>query len=100
MGFQVYKELVEKTKTTPGAKVENNKFCLSVHYRCVDEKVGIGHHKIVIHYAVTVLLKLILTNCDPWKIKKWSGLAQVVKSVLKEYPKLRLTQGRKVRRGI
>ncbi|KAJ6990890.1 probable trehalose-phosphate phosphatase J [Populus alba] len=62
---EVYEELVEKTKTTPGAKVENNKFCLSVHYRCVDEK-------------------------------KWSGLAQVVKSVLKEYPKLRLTQGRKV----
>ncbi|KAJ6305462.1 hypothetical protein OIU78_020908 [Salix suchowensis] len=62
---EVYKELVEKTKTTPGAKVENNKFCLSVHYRCVDEK-------------------------------KWSGLAQVVKSVLKEYPKLRLTRGRKV----
>ncbi|KAH8507780.1 hypothetical protein H0E87_010083 [Populus deltoides] len=62
---EVYKELVEKTKTTPGAKVENNKFCLSVHYRCVDEK-------------------------------KWSGLAQVVKSVLKAYPKLRLTQGRKV----
>ncbi|KAJ6413592.1 hypothetical protein OIU84_006398 [Salix udensis] len=28
--------------------------------------------------------------------EKWSGLAQVVKSVLKEYPKLRLTRGRKV----
>jgi trehalose-6-phosphatase len=36
----VYKALVEKTKSTPGAKVENNKFCLSVHFRCVDEKVG------------------------------------------------------------
>jgi trehalose 6-phosphate phosphatase len=34
------------------------------------------------------------------KIQKWSGLAQVVKSVLKEYPKLRLTQGRKVWFGI
>uniref|UniRef100_A0A5B7AQ92 Trehalose 6-phosphate phosphatase n=1 Tax=Davidia involucrata TaxID=16924 RepID=A0A5B7AQ92_DAVIN len=62
---QVYEALVEKTKSTPGAKVENNKFCLSVHFRCVDEK-------------------------------KWSELAQEVKSVLKEYPKLRLTQGRKV----
>lgn len=38
---EVYKLLVEKTKSTPGAKVENNKFCLSVHYRCVDEKVYI-----------------------------------------------------------
>lgn len=35
---EVYKALVEKTKSTPGAKVEHNKFCLSVHFRCVDEK--------------------------------------------------------------
>ncbi|KAA8546833.1 hypothetical protein F0562_003243 [Nyssa sinensis] len=62
---EVYKALVEKTKSTPGANVENNKFCISVHFRCVDEK-------------------------------KWSELAQQVKSVLKEYPKLRLTRGRKV----
>ncbi|KAI9113688.1 hypothetical protein K1719_014939 [Acacia pycnantha] len=62
---EVYRVLVEKTKSTPGAMVENNKFCVSVHYRCVDEK-------------------------------KWSELAHQVKSVLKEYPKLRLTQGRKV----
>ncbi|XP_022774946.1 probable trehalose-phosphate phosphatase J isoform X2 [Durio zibethinus] len=62
---EVYKQLAETTKSTPGAKVENNKFCLSVHFRCVDEK-------------------------------KWSELAQQVRSVLKKYPKLRLTQGRKV----
>ncbi|KAK1257955.1 putative trehalose-phosphate phosphatase 6 [Acorus gramineus] len=62
---KVYEALIEKTKSIPGAKVENNKFCLSVHYRCVDEK-------------------------------KWSGLAEQVRSVLKAYPKLRLTQGRKV----
>lgn len=36
---QAYKALVEKTKDTTGARVENNKFCLSVHFRCVDEKV-------------------------------------------------------------
>lgn len=36
---QVFKRLVETTKSTPGAKVENNKFCASVHFRCVDEKV-------------------------------------------------------------
>ncbi|KAL5753509.1 hypothetical protein ACOSP7_021729 [Xanthoceras sorbifolium] len=62
---EVYKKLVEKTKSTPGAIVENNKFCLSVHYRCVDEK-------------------------------KWSEVALQVRSVMKEYPELRLTQGRKV----
>ncbi|KAG9132586.1 hypothetical protein Leryth_022165 [Lithospermum erythrorhizon] len=62
---EVHKALLEKTKSTPGAIVENNKFCVSVHFRCVDEK-------------------------------KWTELAQQVKSVLKEYPKLRLSQGRKV----
>ncbi|XP_020215219.1 probable trehalose-phosphate phosphatase J [Cajanus cajan] len=62
---EVYQQLVDKTKSTSGALVENNKFCLSVHFRCVDEK-------------------------------KWSELARQVKSVLKDYPKLRLTQGRKV----
>ncbi|KAL2521613.1 putative trehalose-phosphate phosphatase J [Forsythia ovata] len=62
---EVYKTLLEVTKSTPGAKVENNKFCVSVHFRCVDEK-------------------------------KWVELAQQVRTVLKEYPKLRLTQGRKV----
>ncbi|KXG30780.2 hypothetical protein SORBI_3004G232900 [Sorghum bicolor] len=62
---EVYKALVEKTKSTPGAKVENNKFCLSVHFRCVDEK-------------------------------RWNALAEQVKAVIKDYPKLKLTQGRKV----
>lgn len=62
---EVYKSLVEKTKSIAGAKVENNKFCLSVHFRRVEEKV-------------------------------WTELAEQVKSVTKEYPKLRLTQGRKV----
>ncbi|KAJ0981218.1 hypothetical protein J5N97_009473 [Dioscorea zingiberensis] len=36
---EIYKVLLEKTKSISGAKVENNKFCVSVHYRCVDEKV-------------------------------------------------------------
>ncbi|KAF7085787.1 hypothetical protein CFC21_089178 [Triticum aestivum] len=62
---EVYKVLVEKTKSTPGAKVENNKFCLSVHFRCVDEK-------------------------------RWNFLAEQVKAVIKDYPMLKLTQGRKV----
>ncbi|BAS96836.1 Os06g0222100 [Oryza sativa Japonica Group] len=53
------------TKSTPGARVENNKFCLSVHFRCVDEK-------------------------------RWNPLAEQVKAVLRDYPELKLTQGRKV----
>ncbi|KAG6399739.1 hypothetical protein SASPL_141220 [Salvia splendens] len=35
---EVYKALLEVTKSTPGARVEHNKFCVSVHFRCVDEK--------------------------------------------------------------
>lgn len=35
---EVYRALIEKVKHIPGAKVENNRFCLAVHYRCVDEK--------------------------------------------------------------
>ncbi|KAK8623550.1 hypothetical protein V6N13_118433 [Hibiscus sabdariffa] len=62
---EVYKALVEKTKSIGGAKVENNKFCVSVHFRCVDEK-------------------------------SWAVLAEQVRSVLNQYPKLKLTQGRKV----
>ncbi|KAL0726325.1 hypothetical protein Bca4012_022418 [Brassica carinata] len=62
---EVYQKLMEKTKSTPGASVENNKFCVSVHFRRVDEK-------------------------------NWSDLASQVRSVMKDYPKLRLTQGRKV----
>lgn len=38
---QVFRSLVELTKDITGAKVENNKFCVSVHYRNVDEKVWI-----------------------------------------------------------
>ncbi|XP_022637841.1 probable trehalose-phosphate phosphatase H isoform X1 [Vigna radiata var. radiata] len=62
---EVYNILVDKTKSVPGAKVENNKFCLSVHFRCVDEK-------------------------------SWAPLAEQVSLVLDHYPKLKLTQGRKV----
>ncbi|WOK97304.1 putative trehalose-phosphate phosphatase 6 [Canna indica] len=62
---EVYKKLVEEKKFIMGSRVEDNKFSLSVHFRCVDEKI-------------------------------WSSLIELVTSVLKEYPKLRLTLGRKV----
>ncbi|CAH9071270.1 unnamed protein product [Cuscuta epithymum] len=62
---EVYKALLEKIRSVPGATVENNKFCVSVHFRCVEEK-------------------------------KWGELAKQVGSVLQQYPKLRLSQGRKV----
>ncbi|KAJ6735709.1 TREHALOSE-PHOSPHATE PHOSPHATASE C-RELATED [Salix viminalis] len=62
---EVYNVLLERTKCIPGAKVEDNKFCISVHFRRVEEKM-------------------------------WATLVERVRSVLNDYPKLRLTQGRKV----
>ncbi|XP_010259016.1 PREDICTED: probable trehalose-phosphate phosphatase F [Nelumbo nucifera] len=62
---EVFRTLVENTKGIKGAKVENHKFCTSVHYRNVDEK-------------------------------NWPIVAQCVHGVLKNYPRLRLTHGRKV----
>jgi len=38
--MQVFRLLIEKIRGIDGAKVENNKFCVSVHYRNVNEKVG------------------------------------------------------------
>ncbi|XP_051214855.1 trehalose 6-phosphate phosphatase RA3 isoform X1 [Lolium perenne] len=35
---EVYETLTAKMEAIPGAMVENNKFCLSVHFRCVDEE--------------------------------------------------------------
>jgi fatty acid desaturase len=39
MFVQVLNSLIECTRDIKGAKIENNKFCVSVHYRNVDEKV-------------------------------------------------------------
>ncbi|XVF13327.1 hypothetical protein REPUB_Repub08aG0199200 [Reevesia pubescens] len=62
---EVFKTLVENTKDIKGTKVENHKFCASVHYRNVEEK-------------------------------NWPTIAQCVHDILKGYPRLRLTHGRKV----
>ncbi|XP_057977923.1 probable trehalose-phosphate phosphatase F [Malania oleifera] len=62
---EVFRTLVENTRGISGAKVENHKFCASVHYRNADEK-------------------------------SWPMIAQCVHDILKDYPRLRLTHGRKV----
>ncbi|KAG9159702.1 hypothetical protein Leryth_017421 [Lithospermum erythrorhizon] len=62
---EVFRSLVENTKDIDGTIVENNKFCVSVHYRNVDERI-------------------------------WPIVAESVTEVLKNYPRLRLTHGRKV----
>ncbi|KAF7824885.1 trehalose-phosphate phosphatase A-like [Senna tora] len=62
---EVFRSLVECTNDIKGASVENNKFCVSVHYRNVDDKY-------------------------------WDIVGQRVVDILKDYPRLRLTHGRKV----
>ncbi|KHN09792.1 Putative glycosyl hydrolase [Glycine soja] len=61
----IFRILVEITKDIQGAKVENHKFCVSVHYRNVEEN-------------------------------NWTTIGQRVHDVLKDYPLLRSTHGRKV----
>ncbi|KAK4745468.1 hypothetical protein SAY87_011780 [Trapa incisa] len=62
---EVFNILVEATKDIAGATVENNRFCVSVHFRNVD-----------------------MTN--------WPMVGGIVHDMLKNYPRLRLTHGRKV----
>ncbi|XP_061357785.1 probable trehalose-phosphate phosphatase F [Gastrolobium bilobum] len=62
---EVFRTLVEITKDIKGAKIENHKFCVSVHYRNVEEN-------------------------------NWTTIGQRVHDILKNYPRLRSTHGRKV----
>ncbi|KAL0395327.1 UNVERIFIED_CONTAM: putative trehalose-phosphate phosphatase F [Sesamum latifolium] len=62
---EVFRKLDDIVRDIKGAKVENHKFCVSVHYRNVDEN-------------------------------SWPVIAQFVHDILKDYPRLRLTHGRKV----
>ncbi|KAI5074803.1 hypothetical protein GOP47_0010764 [Adiantum capillus-veneris] len=62
---EIFKLLEEKASKVSGAKVEHNKFCVSVHFRRVKEE-------------------------------DWLPLAEQVQHVLRSYPNLCLTQGRKV----
>lgn len=57
--------LKDRTKMYCGARVDHNKYCATLHFRCVKEE-------------------------------DWLALAEEVQAILKEYPELTLTQGRKV----
>jgi trehalose 6-phosphate phosphatase len=87
---EVRELLAAKVGDIPGAKVEDNKFCLSVHFRCVGVEVCT--------LGLASCSAQQLDGADQLSIsgQKWGALADLVRSVLKDYPKLRLTQGRKV----
>jgi trehalose-6-phosphatase len=60
--LQVYRTLAARTAPIPGATVENNKFCLSVHFRCVQEEVNMDDFRsmgneqpaVILHCCVCV----------------------------------------------
>ncbi|KAG6491791.1 hypothetical protein ZIOFF_046729 [Zingiber officinale] len=97
----VYKALLDRTKSTPGARVENNKFCVSVHFRSVDEKASY-HFTLATNFLVygsneKQFCKVNEVQLIPCQfMQNWGALIEQVRYVLKEYPRLRLTQGRKV----
>ncbi|BBM97831.1 trehalose 6-phosphate phosphatase [Marchantia polymorpha subsp. ruderalis] len=62
---EVCKLLEDKAQSIPGAKIEHNKYCVTIHFRRVKEEC-------------------------------WGPLAEQVEIVLKSYPELQLTLGRKV----
>ncbi|KAJ6426855.1 hypothetical protein OIU84_022445 [Salix udensis] len=79
---EVFRTLVESTKGIKGAKVENHKFCVSVHFRNVDEKVG-GD------YCSMDEIPLSLRHLPLYDFSFYQD-------VVEEYPRLRKTHGRKV----
>lgn len=100
---EVYQTLLEKTKSIPGAKVENNKFCLSVHFRCVDENVlqfrlnplvQLFLFQFIYKFQRLILSRFGFLFC--FDLQSWGTLAEQVRVVLDKYPKLTLTQGRMV----
>ena len=57
---QVFRSLVESTKDIIGAKVENNKFCVSVHYRNVDENVWLFTKQTLFDFLFSCLYCLLI----------------------------------------
>lgn len=95
--MQIFRILVEITKDIQGAKVENHKFCVSVHYRNVEENVSVGcnHEELISFFHLNhfiIFFFFFLLN----ELQNWTTIGQRVHDVLKDYPLLRSTHGRKV----
>jgi trehalose-6-phosphatase len=67
-----------------------------VHFRCVDKKVKTWNQLKSIYLSIKIYItKTNITNGNLIN-QKWSELVLQVRSVLKKFPTLQLTQGRKV----
>jgi Zn-finger protein len=65
---QVYEKLGESVKDIDGARMEDNKFCVSVHYRNVAEDVIVLYLSVYISYKKCAL-GLFELNMDPFKLR-------------------------------
>ncbi|XP_020396904.1 probable trehalose-phosphate phosphatase 7 isoform X3 [Zea mays] len=92
---EVHERLVQTTRCIPGAKVENNRFCVSVHFRRVDEKVWFANNKRPSSFS-SCRFQPQPHHIMYWLVQMWGELSESVRGVLRGYPKLRLTHGRMV----
>ncbi|KAG2692271.1 hypothetical protein I3843_08G044600 [Carya illinoinensis] len=70
---EVYTTLLNKTSSIPGAKVENNKFCLSVHFRCVEEKRWA---------ALTEQVKMVLSAYPKLKLTRGRKVLEIRPTIM------------------
>lgn len=92
---QVNKSLVEATRSIKGAIVENNKFCVSVHYRNVDKKVELDRLK----FPCPLTSSSEDSSLACFVSQDWKLVTELVDGVLKAFPRLKVTTGRKVGRS-
>ncbi|KAG8071729.1 hypothetical protein GUJ93_ZPchr0006g43112 [Zizania palustris] len=89
---EVTKSLLQVVSGIEGAAVENNKFCVSVHYRKVAEKVKTGPHLFLFCFQATASSSDNVASC----LQDWELVARLVNEVLEAFPRLKVTNGRMV----
>ncbi|KAF0922117.1 hypothetical protein E2562_024683 [Oryza meyeriana var. granulata] len=92
---EVTKSLLQVVSGIEGATVENNKFCVSVHYRNVAEKVKtvpFGLYFFLFSQALGKWTSENVASC----LQDWKLVAGLVNEVLEAFPRLKVTNGRMV----
>jgi hypothetical protein len=58
---------MEVTSSIEGARVENNKFCVSVHYRNVAEKVRLrATETFILYYVYLFIFPFLFLSVEKW----------------------------------
>ncbi|KAJ4837298.1 hypothetical protein Tsubulata_026373 [Turnera subulata] len=99
---KVLKVLKERTEVFEGSSVEDNLFCVSVHYRCAKPQVITSHpekdskHSQNIIYAL-ISFHYIQPNGRTMYLKhEIDTLKEMVKSTMEEYPNFCIKEGKMV----